>query len=64
VERLERSARFDRRIRAGVLVAIYYSVTAMSEVGAGVVARFGIAAAVFTSAALTMLQAVDGVALK
>jgi hypothetical protein len=46
------------------LVALYFSITTNSETGAGVVARFGLAAAVLTAASLTMLQAVDGVALK
>ena len=45
------------------LVALYYSITTRPEAGAGV-ARFGFAAAVLTTASLTMLQAVDGVALK
>jgi hypothetical protein len=48
----------------GGLVALYYSITTYSEAGAGVVARFGLAAAVLTAASLTILQAVDGVALK
>src|SRR5215203_7002475 len=49
----------------GGLVALYYSITAKTEsAGAGVVARFGLAAAVLAAASLTMLQAVDGVALK
>jgi hypothetical protein len=48
----------------GGLVALYYSITTNSEAGAGVVARFGLATAVLTVASLTMLQAVDGVALK
>ncbi len=47
----------------GGLVALYYSITAKPEAGAAV-ARFGLAAAVLTAASLTMLQAVDGVALK
>jgi hypothetical protein len=46
------------------LVALYYSITTKSEAGAAVLARFGLAAAVLTAASLTMLQAVDGVALK
>jgi len=48
----------------GGLVALYYSITAKSEsVGAGM-ARFGLAGAVLTTATITILQAVDGVALK
>lgn len=47
----------------GGLVALYYSITKKPEAGAGV-ARFGLAAAVVTAGAFTMLQAVDGVALK
>lgn len=49
----------------GGLLALYYSITTRSESGAGLAAaRFGFAAAVLTAASLTMLQAVDGVALK
>ena len=48
----------------GGFVALYYSITRKSEAGAVVLARFGLAAAVLAAAALTMLQAVDGVALK
>ena len=47
----------------GGLVALYYSITAEPEANAAV-ARFGLVAAVLTAASLTMLQAVDGVALK
>ena len=47
----------------GGLLALYYSITTKREAGAGVV-RFGFAAAVLATASLTMLQAVDGVALK
>jgi hypothetical protein len=47
----------------GGLVALYYSITTKPEADAGV-ARFGLAAAVLTGASVTMLQAVDGVALK
>src|SRR5919112_930201 len=47
----------------GGLVALYYSITTKAEANAAV-ARFGFAAALLTGAALTMLQAVDGVALK
>jgi hypothetical protein len=48
----------------GGLLAVYYSIPTKSESGAAVVARFGFVAAVLTAASLTMLQAVDGVALK
>jgi hypothetical protein len=48
----------------GGLVALYYSITTKPEAHAAAVARFGFAAALLTGAALTMLQAVDGVALK
>jgi uncharacterized membrane protein len=49
----------------GGLLALYYSITTRSQSGAGVAAaRFGFAAAVLTATSLTMLQAVDGVALK
>ena len=50
----------------GGLVALYYSITTKPEANAAVaaVARFGFAAALLTGAALTMLQAVDGVTLK
>jgi hypothetical protein len=49
----------------GGLLALYYSLTTSTVSGAGVTAaRFGFAAAVLTAASLTMLQAVDGVALK
>jgi uncharacterized membrane protein len=47
----------------GGLVSLYYSITTKREAGAGV-ARFGLAAAVVTAATFTMLQAVDGIALK
>jgi hypothetical protein len=47
----------------GGLVALYYSVSAKRGVGAGL-APFGFAAAVMTAASYTVLQAVDGVALK
>ena len=47
----------------GGFVSLYYSITTRREAGAGM-ARFGLAAAVVTAAAFTMLQAVDGVALK
>ena len=55
---------FGALLLIGGLVALYYSITTNSEAAAGVVARFGLAAAVLTAASLTMLQAVDGVALK
>src|SRR5215204_3156303 len=47
----------------GGLVALYYSVSAQPGVGAGL-APFGFAAAVTAAASFTVLQAVDGVALK
>ena len=47
----------------GGLVALYYSISTNSGLGAAV-ARFGFAAAILTLASITMLQAVDGVALK
>jgi hypothetical protein len=47
----------------GGLVALYYSITAKPEANAAV-ARFGLVVAVLTGASLTILQAVDGVALK
>ena len=47
----------------GGLVALYYSIATKPEADAAV-ARFGLAAAVLTGASVTMLQAVDGVALK
>ena len=58
---------FGALLIVGGLVALYYSIRAMPEADAGVaagVARFGLAAAVLTAASVTMLQAVDGVALK
>jgi hypothetical protein len=45
------------------LIALYYSVSAKRGVGAGL-APFGLAAAVTAAASFTVLQAVDGVALK
>jgi hypothetical protein len=45
------------------LVALYYSISAKPGAGAGL-ARFGFAGAVTTAASYTILQAVDGVALK
>jgi len=47
----------------GGLVALYYSITTTPDLGA-VAARFGLAAVMLTAATFTMLQAVDGVALK
>ena len=47
----------------GGLVALYYSVSARPDVGAGL-APFGLAAAVTAAASFTVLQAVDGIALK
>src|SRR5919205_442695 len=54
---------FAALLLIGGLVALYYSITTQAGVIAAV-ARFGLAAAVLTGASLTMLQAVDGVALK
>lgn len=48
---------------SGGLVSLYYSITTKPGASAGI-ARFGLAAAVLTAGAFTMLQAVDGVALK
>jgi hypothetical protein len=45
------------------LVALYYSITAKPGAGAAL-ARFGLAGAVTTAASYTILQAVDGIALK
>jgi hypothetical protein len=47
----------------GGLVALYYSVSARRGMGAGL-APFGLAAAVAAAASFTVLQAVDGIALK
>jgi hypothetical protein len=47
----------------GGLVAISYSLATRPDAGAAV-ARFGLAAAVTTGASFTILQAVDGIALK
>ena len=47
----------------GGLIALYYSVSAKRGMGAGL-APFGLAAAVTAAASFTVLQAVDGVALK
>jgi hypothetical protein len=54
---------FAALLLIGGFVALYYSITTKREANAAV-ARFGLLAAVLTGAALTMLQAVDGVALK
>jgi hypothetical protein len=48
----------------GGLLAVYYSITAKSEAAAAGIARFAFAAAVLTLASTTILQVVDGVALK
>jgi hypothetical protein len=47
----------------GGLVALYHSVSAKPGMGAGL-APFGLAAAVTAAASFTVLQAVDGIALK
>jgi hypothetical protein len=47
----------------GGLVALYFSLAARADAAAAV-ARFGLAAAVTTGASFTILQAVDGIALK
>jgi hypothetical protein len=47
----------------GGLIALYHAISSKSEASTGV-ARFGLAAAVVTVTAFTMLQAIDGVALK
>jgi hypothetical protein len=52
---------FDFLLLLGGLVALYYSVS--TRPGAGV-APFGLAAAVTAAASFTVLQAVDGIALK
>src|SRR5919202_27414 len=54
---------FAALLLIGGFVALYYSLTSKPEANAAV-ARFGLVAALLTGAALTMLQAVDGVALK
>ena len=54
---------FAALLLIGGLVALYYSITSKPEANAAV-ARFGLVAALLTGAALTMLQAVDGVAPK
>ena len=54
---------FAALLIVGGLVALYYSITTKLEAGAGV-ARFGLAGAVLTLSSITILQAVDGVALK
>lgn len=47
----------------GGLVALYVAMTSKRE-GPSALARFGLVSTVLTAAAITMLQAVDGVALK
>lgn len=47
----------------GGLVALYFAMATKRE-GSTALARFGLAGVVLTAAAITMLQAVDGVALK
>lgn len=47
----------------GGLVALYFAMTEKRE-GSTALARFGLAAVILTAAAITMLQAVDGIALK
>ncbi len=54
---------FAALLLVGGLAAIYYSIATKPEAGAGV-ARFGLAGALLTGVSITMLQAVDGVALK
>jgi uncharacterized membrane protein len=54
---------FAALLLIGGFVALYYSITSNPEANAAV-ARFGFVATVLAGAALTMLQAVDGVALK
>jgi len=54
---------FAALLLIGGFVALYYSITSKPEANAAV-ARFGLVAALLTGAALTMLQAIDGVALK
>lgn len=49
---------------SGGLIALYYSLATNGREGARVSARFGLVGSVLTAAAFTMLQAVDGVALK
>lgn len=49
---------------SGGLIALYYSLATNAREGARVAARFGLVGSVLTAAAFTMLQAVDGVALK
>ena len=54
---------FAALLLIGGFVALYYSISTKPEANAAV-ARFGLAVALLTGAAVTMLQAVDGVALK
>lgn len=49
---------------SGGLVSLYYSLTTKPKASAGVAARFGLVGTVLTATTFTMLQAVDGVALK
>jgi uncharacterized membrane protein len=55
---------FGALLIVGGLVALYYSITTKPEADVAAVARFGLAGALLTGASVTMLQAVDGVALK
>lgn len=55
---------FAALLLIGGLVALYYSITIRPEADVAAAARFGLAGALLTGASLTMLQAVDGVALK
>ncbi len=49
---------------SGGLIALYHSLATNAREGARVAARFGLVGSVLTAAAFTVLQAVDGVALK
>lgn len=49
---------------SGGLIALYYSLATSASGPARVAARFGLVGSMLTAAAFTMLQAVDGVALK
>ncbi len=55
---------FGSLLLFGGLLSVYYSITKKPESAGAGVARFGFAAAVLTLASTTILQAVDGVALK
>lgn len=48
----------------GGLIAVSYSLRTNARAGVAVAARFGLMGSLLTAAAFTMLQAVDGVALK